>query len=582
MRLRMLAPAVAALGIAASPAAFSEEPVDLGVVHRIKDEAFRKSQVMDHLFYLTDVNGPRVTGSPGLRTAADWSIATLKKWGIAEARVETWGRFGRGWSLEEFSAHLIEPAYAPLNGVVKAWSGGTAGEVSGDVVYAPVFADKQTGEIWDLDALAKGIGEYAAQQKGKLRGKIVLLEPPRPFQLPTKPAAERYDAAKLEEIARGPDPEPAPPLEWPLTRLPADREEREKITARLPLEIGADFFIRRRKVLDPLNAFLRDEHVLAALVADRRGSGGIVFAEGVRSGDPDAPVPPPVVVLAPESYARLVRLVGRNVPVRVGLDVKVKFQDTDLDGFNVLAEIPGGRKKDEVVMLGAHLDSWHGGTGATDNAAGCAVVLEAMRILKALNLKPDRTVRLALWSGEEQGLLGSRAYVRLHFADPVTMALKPEHARLSAYFNLDNGSGRVRGVYLQGNDMVRPIFEAWLAPFNDLGATTLALDDTGGTDHKSFDAVGLPGFQFIQDPLDYMSRTHHSDLDLYDHAVPSDLMQAAAVMASFVYHAATRPEMLPRELLPPPLPNPKLAGAADQAGTRAGLSSRADAIVTPE
>ena len=562
MRLRGLGLMAAALATGTASAAAAEERVDLGVVHRIKDEAFRKSQVMDHLFYLTDVNGPRLTGSPGLRAAADWSIASLKKWGVAEARVEKWGRFGRGWSLEEFSAHLLEPAYAPLNGVVKAWSGGTAGEVSGEVVFAPVFADKQTGEIWDLDALAKGIGEYAARQKGKLRGKIVLIEPPRPFLLPTKAAAERYDAAKLEEIAKGPDPQPEPPVEWPLMKLPADREEREKITASLPLEIGADFFIRRRKVLDSLYTFLREEGILAALAADRRGSGGIIFAEGVRSGDPDAPAPPPVIVLEPESYARLVRLVERKIPVRVGLEVKVKFQDTDLDGINVLAEIPGGRKKDEIVMLGGHLDSWHGGTGATDNAAGCAVVLEAMRILKTLGLKMDRTVRLALWSGEEQGLLGSRAYVRENFADPVTMALKPGHARLSAYFNLDNGSGRVRGVYLQGNDMVRPIFAAWLAPFNDLGATTLALADTGGTDHKSFDAVGLPGFQFIQDPLDYMSRTHHSDLDVYDHAVASDLMQAAAVMASFVYHAATRAEMLPRELLPPPLPKQKAAGVA--------------------
>ncbi len=557
MRLCGLGLLVAALAMGAPAAAAAEERVDLGVVHRIKDEAFRKSQVMDHLFYLTDVNGPRLTGSPGLRTAADWSTASLKKWGVAEARVEKWGRFGRGWSLEGFSAHLLEPAYAPLNGVVKAWSGGTAGEVSGEVVFAPVFADKQTGEIWDLEALARGIGEYAAQQKGKLHGKIVLIEPPRPLLLPTVPAAERYEAPKLEEIARGPDPRPEPPVEWPLTRLPADREEREKITASLPLEIGADFFIRRRKVLDALHAFLREEGVLAAFAADRRGSGGIIFAEGVRSSDPDAPVPPPVVVLEPESYARLFRLVDRKVPVRVGLEVKVKFQDTDLDGINVLAEIPGGRKRDEIVMLGAHLDSWHGGTGASDNAAGCAVVLEAMRILKTLDVKMDRTVRLGLWSGEEQGLLGSRAYVREHFADPVTMALKPGHARLSAYFNLDNGSGRVRGIYLQGNDMVRPIFEAWLEPFNDLGATTLALADTGGTDHKSFDAVGLPGFQFIQDPLDYMSRTHHSDLDVYDHAIASDLMQAAAVMASFVYHAATRPEMLPREILPPPLPKQK-------------------------
>jgi len=560
MRLHARALPLFLIAFGASIAAVADEPVDLKAVHRIKDEAFRNSEVMDHLFYLTDVNGPRLTGSPGWRAAADWAVTRLKGWGVAEARLEKWGRFGRGWSLQRFSAHLLAPAYAPLHGVPKAWTAGTGGEVTGDVVFAPVFGEKQTGEIFDLEILAKGIEDFASKHKGRLRGKVVLIEPSRRLDLPTKPEVERYDDAKLELLAQGPEPEAEPPLEWPLMRLPADREEREKVTASIPLEVSADFFVRRRKVLDRLSAFLRDEGVLAAFAADRRGSGGTVFAEGVRSGDPEAPVSPPVVVLAPESYARLVRLVDRKVPVRVAIDVEVKFHDDDQDGFNVIAEIPGGRKKDEVVMLGAHLDSWHAGTGATDNAAGCAVVLEAVRILKALNLKMDRTVRLALWSGEEQGLLGSRAYVGEHFGDPVTMALKPEHARLAAYFNLDNGSGRVRGVYLQGNDMVRPIFEAWLAPFKDLGATTLALADTGGTDHKSFDAVGLPGFQFIQDPLDYMTRTHHSELDVYDHAVPADLMQASAVMASLVYHAAARTEMLPRKTLPQPLPKQQPGG----------------------
>ncbi len=562
MRLRVLGLALAVAAIGAAVAAIAEEQADLKVVHRVKEEAFRNSKVMDHLFYLADVSGPRLTGSPGWRAAADWAVTSLKGWGVAEARVEKWGRFGRGWSLLRFSAHLLAPTYAPLHGVPKAWTAGTGGEVTGDVVFAPVFAEKQTTEIFDLEVLANGIREYAEKEKGKLRGKIVLIEPSKRPELPTRPEVERYDDAKLELLARGPEPEPEPPLEWPLTRLPADREERDKLTASLPLEVGADFYVRRRKVLDRLSGFLRDEGVLAALAADRRGSAGVVFAEGVRSGDPDAPVSPPIVVLAPESYARLARLVDGKVPVRVALDVEVKFHDEAQDGLNVIAEIPGGKKKDEIVMLGAHLDSWHAGTGATDNAAGCSVVLEAMRILKALDLKMDRTVRLALWSGEEQGLLGSRAYVKEHFANPVTMTLKPDHARLAAYFNLDNGSGRIRGVYLQGNDMVRPIFEAWLAPFKDLGATTLALADTGGTDHRSFDAVGLPGFQFIQDPLDYMTRTHHSELDVYDHAVPADLMQASAVMASFVYHAATRPEMLPRKTLPPPLPKQKAAGVA--------------------
>ena len=562
MRLRARGLAIFLITIGASIAAVADEPVDLKTVHRIKDEAFRDSKVMDHLFFLTDVNGPRLTGSPGWRSAAEWAMTSLKGWGVAGPHLETWGRFGRGWTLQRFSASLLQPVYAPLHGVPKAWTAGTQGPVSGDVVFAPLFEEKQTGEIWDLETLAAGIRDYASKQKGKLRGKIVLIEPPPNPALPTKPLVERYDDPKLELLAQGPEPEPLPPLEWPLQRLPADREEREKVTGSLPQEVTSDFYVRRRRVLDRLSGFLRDEGVTAVLAGDKRGSGGIVFAEGVRSGDPDAPVSPPCVVLAPESYDRLVRLTGRGVPVKVSLEIEAKFIDDTLDASNLIAEIPGGRRKDEIVMLGAHLDSWHGGTGATDNAAGCAVVLEAMRILKTLDLKMDRTVRLVLWSGEEQGLLGSRAYVKEHFADPVTMAPKPEHARLSAYFNLDNGSGRIRGVYLQGNDMARPIFESWLAPFKDLGATTLALADTGGTDHKSFDAVGLPGFQFIQDPLDYMTRTHHSDLDVYDRAVPADLMQASAIMASFVYHAATRPDLLPRKPLPPALPKQQKPPAA--------------------
>jgi len=537
-------------------ATLGAEQADLAVVHRIRNEAFRNSKVMEHLFTLTDVNGPRLTGSPGLRRAAEWTVESLKGWGAADARLETWGRFGRGWSLERFSAHLIEPTYAPLHGVPKAWSSGTNGPVDADVVLAPVFGDKRAGEIYDLAMLEAGIRAYASAQKGKLQGKLVLLDPPQKLPPPTEATVERFNDAKLVALAEAPNLAPLP-LEWPLSSLPAEREERERLTASLPIEISSDFGARRRRTLDALTAFLRDEGVLAAFTADQRGSGGIVFAEGMRSGAPDAPVPPPIVVLAPESYARLARLVGKGASVRVGLDIQVKFHDDAPDAFNVVAELPGGRKRDEVVMLGAHLDSWHAGTGATDNAAGCAVALEAVRILKTLGLSMDRTVRIALWSGEEQGLLGSRAYVKQHFADPFTMERKPEHARLAAYFNVDNGTGRIRGVYLQGNDMARPIFEAWLAPFKDLGATTLTLADTGGTDHKSFDAVGLPGFQFIQDAVDYNTRTHHSDLDVYDHAVAEDLMQASAVLASFVYHAATRPEMLPRKPLPPPPPKPR-------------------------
>ncbi len=290
------------------------------------------------------------------------------------------------------------------------------------------------------------------------------------------------------------------------------------------------------------------------LVTDNRGQGALVFAEEVGSAwKPGAPVPPPSVVLAPEAYSRLVRLVQRDVPVKLQMDLQASFHDDDLQGYNVVAEIPGHDKKNELVMLGGHLDSWHAGTGATDNAAGCAVAMEAMRILEALDLDMDRTVRLALWGGEEQGLFGSRGYVSRHFGDPITMELKPEHATFSGYFNLDNGTGKIRGVHLQENDMMRPIFESWFAPFEDLGATTITIRNTGGTDHLSFNDVGLPGFQFIQDPLDYGSRTHHSNLDVYDHFIPADLMQASAIMAYIVYQAATREEMLPRKPLPEPL-----------------------------
>jgi hypothetical protein len=320
-----------------------------------------------------------------------------------------------------------------------------------------------------------------------------------------------------------------------------------------PVALSHAYWRQVEETQEKLTRFFLEEGVTAVLSADSRGDGALLFAEGGTAYRPGAPVPPPSIVVAPEQYNRMVRLVEKGFPVRVEIDLSARFHDEPLEGSNVIAEIPGGRKKDEIVMLGAHLDSWHAGTGAADNAAGSAVVMEAARILTALPLEMDRTVRLALWDGEEQGLYGSLAYVENHLADPMTMKLKPEHANLSAYFNVDNGSGKIRGIYLQQNDRVRPVFEAWLKPFADLGATTITIRNTTGTDHQSFDGVGLPGFQFIQDPLDYGSRTHHSDIDVHDHIEESDLMQAAAILASFVYHAATREEMLPRKPLPKPL-----------------------------
>lgn len=534
-------------------AAEAADSVDLTAVHRIKAEAFAGSKVMEHLYYLTDVHGPRLTNSPELRAAAAWAVERLKSWDIANSRIESWGKFGHGWSLLRFSAHLREPSYAPLAGIPKAWSAGTSGPVAGEVVAAPLFTPQEDGDRLNLGKVKERIQKYAQEQKGRLRGRIVLIDSMRDLLPATQPPLERLDDKRLADVSSAPEPVAALPFEWPLLRLPDEPKKRAQLFSTAPTEVLADYFDRLRHAREALVAFLREEGVLAVLSTDVRGTGGLVFAESTGLWEQGAQAGPPWIVLQPEPYYRMMRLAEKQMKVKVELDVEVKFHEDITDGINVIAEIPGGKKKDEVVMLGAHLDSWHAGTGATDNAAGCAVVLEAMRILKTLNLRMDRTVRLALWDGEEQGLYGSRGYVRQHFGDPITMAIKPEHAKLAAYFNLDNGTGKIRGVYLQGNDMVRPIFDSWLIPFRDLGAATLSIRNTGGTDHESFDSVGLPGFQFIQDPLDYQSRTHHSNLDVYDHLQPADMMQAAAVLASFVYHAATRPEMLPRKPLPKPL-----------------------------
>ena len=540
---------------ATSPA-HADDDVDLSVVHRIKNEAFRNSQVMDHMFFLSDRFGPRISGSPAYLASAQWAVDLLEGWGLRNAGLESWGEFGRGWSLERFSIHMVEPVYSRLAGIPGAWTAGTNGTVTASVVAAHLYETKEDGNAvqWDLEKRADSLRAYALRNKGKLRGKIVLLDRPRDLELATEPESIRYDGESLAETAEAPQPRSAERYEWPMKSVPSDPEKRRRLYAWLPLAVSADYWMQSSAVWEILYAFFRDEGVTAVFSTDGRGSGGISFNEEWGSWIPGSPTAPPIIALAPEPYARLSRLVEKGEEVSVELDVKVSFHYADLNGYNVVAEILGRSKKKEIVMLGAHLDSWHGATGATDNAAGCAVVIEAVRILKTLDLPMARTVRLALWGGEEQGLLGSRGYVRNHFADPVTMELKKEHANLSGYFNLDNGSGKIRGAYLQGNDMMRPIFQAWFGPFRDLGVDTVSIRNTYGTDHLSFDAVGLPGFQFIQDPLEYSTRTHHSDLDSVDHVVDADLMQASAVIASLVYHAANREEKLPREPLPDPLP----------------------------
>jgi carboxypeptidase Q len=303
-------------------------------------------------------------------------------------------------------------------------------------------------------------------------------------------------------------------------------------------------------------AFYVKEGVAAVLEmspGDRGDNGAVrvqAFSAGEGSREVNGPVVLPQVVLSAEHYGRLARLLDKKIPVKVTLDIKNKFVDTDLNSYNVVAELPGSDKKDEVVMIGAHFDSWHTGTGATDNGVSSAVMMEAMRILKATGLQPRRTIRMALWTGEEQGLLGSRAYVKEHFADRETMALKPEHAKLSVYLNMDNGGGAFRGVYLQGNEAIAPIFETWMKPFANMGMTTNTIRNTSGTDHLAFDAVGLPGFQFVQDPIEYSSRTHHTNLDVYERAIPDDLMQNAVIVAAFAYQAANREALMPRKPLP--------------------------------
>ena len=525
---RLLIAAVAA--VAVSVPLIAEEQVDLGVVHRIRAEALQNSQVMEHLFYLTDVSGSRLTNSPGFFSAADWVVKRLGEWGIS-AHQEKWGPFGRGWTYTRFSAQMIEPQSVALIGVPLAYTPGTNGPVTGEPI---IVAINNEGDL--------------TKYKGMLKGKIVLLGPGRDLSMSLQPLASRRSDADLTALAQAPDAGPGG------RGQPAPGVAAINGGGRQGGPGGGN---ANQQFQRALNRFLSDEG--AAIVvrpAAGRSEGGTLFAQGGGTRDPKDPVPPPMVVLTPEHYNRIARLLDHKIPVKLEFNVEARFIDDRMDSVNVIGEIPGGRKRDEVVMIGAHLDSWHSGTGATDNAAGSAVMIEVVRILKTLNLRLDRTVRLALWSGEEQGILGSRAYVADHFATREDMKLKPEHARLSGYFNVDNGSGRIRGVYLQGNDAMRPIFAAWLKPFEDVGATTISIRNTGGTDHLSFDAVGLPGFQFIQDPLEYDSRTHHSNMDVYDRVQRADMMQMAAVVASFVYNAANRDEMLPRKPLPKPQPAP--------------------------
>jgi hypothetical protein len=486
------------------------------IITRIKQEGFDNSKVMETVFQLTDVSGPRLTGSPGLMRAENWAKSQLDSFGLKNAHLEAWGGFGQGWETKKSYVALTAPYYQPLIAVPKAWTPGTNGPIAADAVLLRI-------------AKQEDFENYA----GKLSGKIVVLAPDNTeLRMNFKADAHRMDDDELKDLKSDPRmDDPGEPYQGPT------REQRR-----------AQAMLRQR-----IDSFLQAQGVKAWVVGTR-GSMGTVFTTNGAPYAWNAKPVLPCLEMSMEDVNRLTRLLDAKIPARMEMEIDNRMYKTDSTAYNVIAEIPGTDKelKDEVVMLGAHIDSWHAATGTTDNAAGVAVVMEAVRILKALNVQPRRTIRIALWSGEEQGVLGSKGYVKQHFGDPVTMQLKPEQERISAYYNLDNGAGRIRGIFAQGNDEVVPIFMDWMKPFEDLGANTVTLRNTGSTDHIPFDALGIPAFQFIQDPLEYGSRTHHSNMDTYDRVNRADLMQAAVIMASFVYNTAMRADMLPRKPLPKP------------------------------
>jgi carboxypeptidase Q len=518
------------------------ETLDYNAYNLIRVEALSRSHIMEYASALTDGIGSRMTGSPNLKKANEWTRDQLTAMGCTNAHLEDWGEFGMGWVQLNTWVRMTAPDNSVFIAQAAPWSPATKGPVSGSAVWVDIKDEK------DFD-----------KYKGKLGGKIVLLGDMREVKPLDKPLFTRYDDAELKKLE-----------EYPIRIAPFNRD--------------IQAIIKRAQLRENLGKFFADEQVAAVLLPSRDGENGggtgIIFddngsAFGNRVYHRDHANPVPLAVTAIENYGRVYRLLRANVPVTLEVNIEAQFTGDHEHGFDTIAEIPGTdpKLKDEVVMVGGHLDSWGSATGATDNGAGTLVAMEVMRILTALHIQPRRTIRIALWTGEEQGLLGSQGYVRQHFGelqrstDPDQMKMpeflrkitgpiqvKPEQEKISGYFNVDNGSGKLRGIYLQGNGAVGPIFKQWMEPLQDVGVTTITLRNTGGTDHLSFDAVGIPGFQFIQDPLDYASRTHHSNMDTYERLQPDDLAQAAFVEAIFVYNTAMRDQMLPRK----PFPHPEL------------------------
>jgi carboxypeptidase Q len=525
-------PAVLAQG---QPQAAQSDKPDSVVTAKIRDEGMNRSQIMDILSTLTDVYGPRLAGSPAYRAAAAWAVKKLDSIGLSNPHLEGWGPWGKGWTLKHYDANVMGRQVWPLISYPAAWS-------------PPV---SKTAEVVLFDAKTDSAIDTF---RGKLRGKFVMMSDPREVKPPFEAEAIRDADSTLLKLAN------------------ADAQRPRGFR----FNMQGDF--RKRAIINYHKMLLCQEEGAAGILTASRGDDGNVFVQGASIvQNPDsmrmggggmsvysagAPKILPQFSVGAEHYNRLVRMLGKGDRPKLAINYEAEFTKTD-SCFNIIAEIPGSDLADEVVMIGGHFDSWQGGTGATDNGTGSAVCIEAMRILKALDLHPRRTIRIGLWDAEEEGLLGSRAYVTKHFgsregsaSDPASkVTLLPEANKFDVYFNNDNGAGKVRGIYMQGNEQTRPIFRAWLAPFTDMGASTVTPSNTGGTDHQSFDGVGLPGFQFIQDELDYDTRTHHSTMDLFDRVPPEDVKQAAVIMASFAYNAAMRDQPFPRKPLPQPRAN---------------------------
>lgn len=531
---RLLLPVCIFLNSIVASGQASQEKVDLATINRIKDEELKNSRIMETAAYLTDVAGPRLTGSPNLKKAQEYVISRLQEWGLQNAHLEAWGPFGRGWSLEGFTANMTAPAFSSLIAYPKAWSPGTNGTVRGEVVFMDVKTEA------DL-----------AKYKGGLKGKIVLLYPERTVEPSFMPQPARTTDEDLLKLSNA---KPAAS-----TGESQRFQMSPQLRARLELNYKKWQMIYSENPAVVLEPGFGDGGTVYVTVASMPSPPDLPSEQRPHPWNLNKPKVIPQVVVAAEHYNRLIRLVRRGIPVQLEVNINSRFYDQDPMSYNVIGEIPGTDLKDEIVMVGGCLDSWHTATGATDNAAGAAVALEVVRLLKSLNLKPRRTIRIGLWSAEEQGALGSHAYVAAHFGKrgeggnvksstgKTQIGLKSEYENFSGYFNLDYGTGKIRGVYLQGNEAVRPVFQAWLTPFKDLGASTLTINGIGATDHNAFDEAGLPGFQFIRDFMESSTRSAHTNMDLYEHILEDDLKQSAIIATAFIYQAAMRDEKLPRK-----------------------------------